>query len=140
MRGMTRAGAVGVAVVLTLGLAVGPTQAAKPKKVKTEAEVEGVRFFPGGLSEVFGDVHSKRSKCEKGRKVRLVFVGPKPVGDQLIGTATTDGTGDWAVDTSGSAIPQGPYVAEVERRRVGSGGKKLTCKGTTSPEKTIDEI
>jgi hypothetical protein len=140
MRGMRRAGAVGLTIMLTVGLAVGATHAAKPKKVKTEAEVEGVRFFPGGLSEFFGDVHSKKNRCEKGREVRLVFVGPKPIGDPLIGTAKTDGTGDWVVDTSGFAIQQGPYVAEVERKRVGSGQKKLTCKGTTSPEKMIDEV
>jgi hypothetical protein len=137
---MKRAGTLGVAIALTLSLAVTPSFATKPKKVKTEAEVEGVRFFPGGLSEFFGDVHSRKSKCEKGRDVRLVFAGQKPIGDPLIGTAKTDRTGDWVVDTSGFAIQQGPYVAEVERKRVGSGAKKLTCKGTTSPEKTIDEI
>jgi hypothetical protein len=137
---MKRAAVVGLAIALTLGLAVSASQAAKPKKAKTEAEVEGLRFFPGGLSEAFGDVHSKKSKCEKGREVRLVFVGPKPIGDPLIGTAKSDRTGDWVVDTTGLTLQPGPYVAEVERKRVGSGGKKLTCKGTTSPEKTIDEI
>lgn len=128
-------------MVLLLGLAVGPSQAAKPKKAKTEAEIEGQRFFVGNISEIFGDVHSKKSKCEKGRTVTLTYVGPNPPSDPVIGTDTTDATGDWAVDTSGPVLPGvGPYVVEVGRKKFGGGQKKLICKRATSPEHTFEEL
>jgi hypothetical protein len=130
---MKRAGILGLAIVLTLGLAVSASHAAKAKKVKTEAEIEGLRTFPGNQSEIFGDVHSKKSKCEKGRRVTLR--GPV---DSFGGTVTTDSTGDWVYDIGPSAPPVGNYFVEVARKRVGSGDNKLVCKATTSPETFIE--
>jgi hypothetical protein len=131
---MKRAGVLGLAIVLTLGLAVSGSQAAKPKKVKTQAEIEGLRFFPGGGLEFFGDVHSKKSKCEKGRRVTLYAPPPN---SPVVGTDTTDATGDWVYDPGPAAIDSGNYVLEVARKRVGRGEKQLICKAATSPEMFI---
>jgi hypothetical protein len=132
---LKRAGILGIALVLTLGLAVAPSQAAKPKKAKTEAEIEGFRDLSGPSAEFFGDVHSKKSKCEKGREATLYA----PNGS-VMGTETTDATGDWALDVGPVAVLQGNYVLEVLRKRVGSGNRKLVCKAATSPPVFIDEI
>jgi hypothetical protein len=129
---MKRAVILGLAIALSLGLAVGASQAAKPKKVKTQAEIEGFRVFPGPRGELFGDVHSKKSKCEKGRRVTL----RAPI-ESFGGTVTTDATGDWVYDTGPSAPPAGNYFIEVARKRVGSGDKKLICKAAMSPEEFI---
>jgi hypothetical protein len=132
-----RGGMLGLAVALTLGLAVSASQAAKPKKAKTEAEVEGFRELPGDQSEIFGDVHSRKSKCEKRRAVRLVYVGDQ--GDPMLEPTTTDATGDWEIDLGMVAIPAGPYVLKVERKKVGRDDRKLVCKAATSPEHSFDE-
>ena len=132
---MKRAGILALAILLTLGLATSSSQAAKPKKGKTEGEIEGYRDLVGPGAEFFGDVHSKRSKCEKRREVTLYA----PNG-AVMGTETTDATGDWALDIGPAAIVRGNYVLEVARKRVGSGGKKLVCRAATSPPRFFDEV
>jgi hypothetical protein len=128
---MKRAGTLGLALVLTLGVGVSASHAAKAKKVKTEAEIEEIRFVSGAL-EFFGDVHSKKPKCEKGRDVTLVHLGPPPAPEPVLGTDTTDATGDWEIPPS--TVYGGNYVVEVERKRIGKGDRKLICKPATSPE------
>jgi hypothetical protein len=137
---MKRAGILGLAIALTLGLGAGASQAAKPKKVKTEPEIEGFRTFPGNQSEFFGDVHSKKSKCEKRREVTLVYTGPGPGTGPVFDVTETDGTGDWVVDPAPFAVQQGDYIVEIARKRVGAGDKRLTCKAATSPPKFISEL
>jgi hypothetical protein len=135
---MKRAGILGLAIVLTLGLAVSASQAAKPKKIKTEAEVEGIRNVDvGGMITFFGDVHSLRSKCEKRRDVTVVYNGPEP-DPHFVGTATTDETGDWELTRDISGLSEGNYAVEVARKKFKKGDKKLVCKATTSPDKFID--
>jgi hypothetical protein len=136
---MRRGGIICLVTVLAFGVGVGAAPGAKSKKAKTEAEVEGFRTFPGNQSEFFGDVHSKKSKCEKRREVTLVYTGPGPDTGPVFDVAETDGTGDWVVDVDSFAIDSGDYVVEIARKRVGAGKKKLTCKATTSPPKFIGE-
>jgi hypothetical protein len=137
---MKRAGILGLAIVLTLGLAVSASQAAKAKKVKTEAELEGVRSTGPGESEFFGDVHSRKTRCEKRREVKLVYTGTEPIDDPVMGADSTDATGDWEVDTGGMAVYSGPYVVEVERKRFGRGDRRLKCKATLSPEQSLEDF
>jgi hypothetical protein len=138
---MKRAGILGLAIVLTLGLMAGTTQASskKAKKVATEAEVEGIRDAGvGGQITFYGDVHSRRSKCEKGRDVTVVYNGPFP-GPHFVGTAKTDQTGDWELTRSISGLSEGDYAVEVDRKTIKKGDKKLVCKATTSPDKEIGD-
>jgi hypothetical protein len=134
---VARAAALGLAIVLTLGVVVTASQAAKTKKVATEGEVEGFRY-PGGELEFYGDVHSRKSKCEKGREVTLLYHGPQPVDDPVVGTDVTDGTGDWEVRSPEFAL-EGNYAVEVARKKVGRGDKKLVCKATVSPDTLIED-
>jgi hypothetical protein len=109
---MKRAGILGLAIVLTLGLGVSASQAAKTKKIATEAEVEGIRDADGGMITFVGDVHSLRSKCEKRRDVTVVYNGPEP-DPHFVGTATTDKTGDWELTRAVSGLSEGNYAVEV---------------------------
>jgi hypothetical protein len=134
---MKRTGGLLLALLMTTGLALGTAQAAKPKKVKTEAEVEWYRFVDLGI-EIYGDVHSKKSKCEKGRNVTLVYNGPNGTPGTVIGTDKTDRKGDWEyVAEEGQPLPEGNYAAEVKRKRLHSGGREIVCKGTTSPNTAL---
>jgi hypothetical protein len=128
---MKQAGGLGLALVLALGFWMAASHAAKPKKAKTEVEIEEIRIVSGEV-EFFGDVHSKKPKCEKGRDVALVHRGPPPAPEPVLGTDTTDGTGDWEIRPS--TVHAGNYVVDVDRKRTGKGDKKLICKPATSPE------
>jgi hypothetical protein len=128
---MRLAGILGLAILLMLGLAESSSQAAKAKKVKSEVEIEETRFV-SGQSEFFGDVHSKKPKCEKGRDVTLVHLGPPPAPEPVLGTDTTDATGDWEITPS--TVYAGNYVVEVDRKKAGKGDRRLICKPATSPQ------
>jgi hypothetical protein len=122
-----------LATTLVLGLAVGTTQAAKTKKVVTDAEIELGRHTGMGTVLFLGDVHSPKPKCEKSREVTLVYQGPVP-GFGAIETTTTDRTGDWELTPSTLDAPDGSYAAEVSRKRIKKGEKRLVCKAATSNE------
>jgi hypothetical protein len=128
---MKRAGVLSLAIVLAIGLGLSASYAAKTKKAKTEAEIEETRFVLGQL-EFFGDVHSKKPKCEKRRDVTLVHLGPPPAPEPEVGTDTTDATGDWEITPS--TVYAGNYLVEVDRKKTGKDDKRLICKPTTSPE------
>jgi hypothetical protein len=116
-----------VAIALVLGIALGTAHAAKPKKVKSQVEIE---WYEGSL-DFFGDVHSKKNKCEKNRTVILYY----QVGGEFenVGTDTTDHTGDWSI--SPNLIGDGdPFYASVEKMKRGKGDKKIVCKADDSPE------
>jgi hypothetical protein len=53
--------------------------------------------------------------------------------ERLIGTATTDHTGDWAVDRGDLKIAGGGYEAELDKRKIKKGDKKIVCKADVSP-------
>jgi hypothetical protein len=110
--------------VIAFGLGAGTAQAAKAKKVSSQIEIE----WYGGSSEgpsLFGDVHSKKNKCERNRKVTL------EAGGNLVGTGSTDRTGDWSIRADLDFDE--PFVASVEKRKIGSGDRKLVCKAAESP-------
>jgi hypothetical protein len=134
---MKRAGILGLAIVLTLGLAATASQAAKVKKAKTEAELEGVRPVTSPSITFFGDVHSKKSKCEKKRDVTVVYNGPEK-DPRFVGSTKTDATGDWELTRDVTGLSEGDYAVEVKRKKLQKGGKDLICKAATSPDKSID--
>jgi hypothetical protein len=117
---------------LAFGIAVGAAQADKAKKVGSQVEIEWYDFS-GGFS-VFGDVHSKKNKCERNRTVTLYHEDDG--GDvDVVGTDTTDRTGDWEIP--GEADYNAPFTASVEKRKVRAGDNKLVCKSADSPEFVI---
>jgi hypothetical protein len=132
---LKRAGIIAVALLAAYGLLAAAAHP-KAKRVTTEAELEGFRTTTPGEYEFFGDVHSLKTKCERGRDVTLVFTGTPGVIDP-VGTDTTDRTGDWEIDAV-AVVPSGPYLVEVERKRVRRAGKRLVCKQTVSEEQSLD--
>jgi hypothetical protein len=129
---MKRAGTLSLAIVLTLGLAVTASHAAKAKRVASEVEVSGWHFLAGDATFV-GDVHSKKSKCEKGRAI-TVYAYDDPTDDPTeVGTTATDGTGDWELDPPDMGVPNNYHSASVDRKKVRRGDKKLICKADESP-------
>jgi hypothetical protein len=133
----TRAAAIlGLAVVLSLGLAAG-AQAAKAKRVGTEIEIEGTRYTPSTNTLTFvGDVSSPKTKCEKRREVTIHYNGPAPPDD--VAEGLTDHTGDFELGVSNSGLPGGEFVAEVARRKIKKGDTKLVCKAATSSTFILD--
>jgi hypothetical protein len=121
---VTRLGFCILVSALALALVAGPVHADKGKKVRSQIEIE---WFDGGGPQVvmFGDVHSKKNKCERNREVTLT------VGGAFIGTDTTDRTGDWEIPADLEF--NDPFIASVEKRTVGRGDKKLVCKAAESP-------
>lgn len=111
-------------IAFALGLTVAAAQAGKAEKVRSQVEIE---WFDGGGPQVvmFGDVHSKKNKCERKRKVTLTVSGT------FIGTDSTDRTGDWEIPTDLDF--NDPFIASVAKRTIGKGDKKLVCKGAESP-------
>jgi hypothetical protein len=118
-------------IALVAGLAAAGIADAKAKKVVSEVEIDAYNVQPPDFTFFFvGDVHSNKPKCEKSRTVTVSYVGPNP-GYEL-GTTITDHTGDWALHPE--VTSQGYYVAEVERKKIKKGDKKLVCKAAISPE------
>jgi hypothetical protein len=70
-------------------------------------------------------------KCEAGRKVVLLLLDPQSGSPTKVGSAITDGNGDWEVKAT---LLKGDYQAVVESKRVRVHGKKRTCRGAHSPE------
>jgi hypothetical protein len=122
---MKRAGILGLAIVLTLGLTAGTTHAAKAKRVATEVDIDGFRFTPFTF---FGNAYSKKPKCVRDRSV-TVFRTEGGAHD-LAGTATTDETGDWQL--SPDVVGSGDYEVEVAKKKIKKHGKRLVCKADVS--------
>jgi hypothetical protein len=124
---MRRAGILGVAIVLVLGLAVGSSQAAKAKKVASSVDIDGFANEPE--FSFVGNVYAKKAKCVRNREVTVFFTDEGA--HDPVGTTTTDQTGDWVFPAETLEI--GDYEAEVAKKRVGKGEKKLVCKAGVSP-------
>jgi hypothetical protein len=131
---MKRAVVLGLAIVLTLGLAVPASQAAKSKKVASEVEVEGWHYPPPDYDwTLVGDVHAKKNKCEKGRTVTILGLDSETDDGSAQGTVTTDETGDWEFNLSEVDFTA-YHAAEVERKKITkANGKKIVCKADRSP-------
>jgi hypothetical protein len=129
---MKRAGILGLAIVLMLGLAVTASQASKTKtkKVNSEVDIDAWYFPPPDYDFSFiGNVYSKKAKCVPNRTVTVFFTGGG--GHELVGTTTTDSTGDWQLFEDSPSI--GDHEAEVEKKKINRRGKKLVCKADVSP-------
>jgi hypothetical protein len=125
-----------VVALLAVGLLATPGWTAKGKKVKSEVELEGYREADSPPREIYiGDVHAKKNKCERDRHVTVYYDTEAGPGENFVpvGTDTTDRTGDFEVvlELIGD---DDPYYATVDKRRIGSGDKKLVCKADESPE------
>jgi hypothetical protein len=127
---MKRAGILGLAIVLTLGLAVSASQAAKAKKVASEVEVDGYYPPPDYEFAFVGDVFARQNKCERNRTVTLYYDESGKA--ENVGVDVTDRTGDWTIAPNliGS---DDPFYAVVDRKVVRKGDKKIVCKADTSP-------
>jgi hypothetical protein len=127
---MKRAGTLLLAIVLSFGLAAGPAHAAKAKKVASEVDIDGVvQRAPNFFVTFVGNVYAKKPKCVRNRVVTIYYTEG---GDrEFVGTATTDATGDW--ELAPDSTPGGDYEAEVAKRKVRKGGKKIVCKADVSP-------
>lgn len=124
---MKRAGILVLALVLVLGLTVGASHAAKPKKVASEVDIDGRDNQPPTFdAELVGNVYSKQPKCVRNREVTVFREGDS----EPIGTATTDRTGDWRVTPDPDF---GTFEARVAKKQVRKRGKKIVCKKDTSP-------
>jgi hypothetical protein len=113
-----------VGVVACAALAIVATSAFGAKSAKTT-----VTITEGGPSLFAGTVSSKEPKCEKGRKVSLLFEEGKRAGE-VVGTAKTDAKGNWEMPGNYFA---GKYHAEVKAKTVkvqGKGGDIISflCK------------
>jgi hypothetical protein len=129
---MSKAAVMGLATVLICGLGAGAAEA-KAKKLPTKLEVEGTEFQEMSDALTFlGDVHAKKNKCERNREVTLRNTDPDPGADALHGPVTTDHTGDWEIDVDFEDLNLGPYIAEVSRKKVGQGDKRIVCKAAES--------
>jgi hypothetical protein len=127
VRGLTRAGAIGLALVLVLGFAAPSTQAAKPKKVASKVDIDGRDQQPPDFdTELVGNVYSKQPKCVRNREVTIFREGDS----EPVGTVTTDRTGDWRVTVDPNF---GSFEARVAKRKVRKRGQKIVCKKDTSP-------
>ena len=104
-----------LAVGMYLGLGLGSATAGDDT-VKSK-----VKITEGGATHFEGTVTSKKSKCEKGRKVSLSYQdgGPYKRGE-VIDSDRTDADGDWELNGSFQA---GLYQAKVTEKQKGD----LSC-------------
>jgi hypothetical protein len=125
---MKRAGILGLAIVLIAGLAIASPATGKAKRITSEVEIDGLGP-PTTYNSFVGDVHSRKSKCERNRTVTLYYEEAGQT--EQLGSDTTDETGDWVLPIV--VIGDDPYYVVVDRKKVGKGDKKLICKADTSP-------
>jgi hypothetical protein len=130
---MKRAGTLALATVLTLGLAIGTTQAAEKKvRVGTEAFIDD--FVVGGDTVTFfGHITCEKQKCEKRRTVNLEQA------DFNIdaGSAKTDSAGNWEITFDQDVAGPGTYEAtaakkKIKKKRNGEVKKVFKCRADTS--------
>lgn len=96
--------------------------AAKAKKVKTSA---GELLIDSDSAE--GTVSSKRSECERGRKVKLRNAS---AGGKAVRSAQTDKEGEWEITIQLAAAT---YYTEVTKAsRIAKNGAKLSCGAAKS--------
>lgn len=126
---MKRAGILGLAVVLTLGLVAGPAQAKKRVKVTTQISITDLQESPEGF--VFsGEVTAAKPRCERSRAVELLYVGgSEPF--SITRTSSEPG-GHWEAN-AGNVIALGDYQATVDRKRIKKKRKILICRASVSP-------
>jgi len=88
-----------------------------------------VKIDEGGPKGASGHVSSSQHKCLSGRRVTL-FIENEATGDlERIGSATTDGKGEWEVEED---LFAGDYVAKVASKLIFLHGMRHTCRGSRS--------
>lgn len=119
--------AFALAALLTLALGAGsaPGLASFGTKVKIDE---------GGPKGASGHVSSGQHKCLRGRRVTL-FVENDGTGElERIGSATTNGDGEWEVEED---LFAGDYVAKVAAKTILFHGMRHTCRGGRSLKKHL---
>jgi hypothetical protein len=94
---------------------------------------------PGGRFE--GKVTSSNAGCVAQREVKLLeVIGDSTEPDRLVGTLTTDSSGDWGVSVVGGDW-DGTYYARVVRkdRRPASAAHDHICRGDRSPDLPVND-
>jgi hypothetical protein len=125
---MRLAGILGLAILLTLGLAVSSSQAVKKTKVESTVTIDS--FDSGAL---LGQVTSQRPKCVRNRTVEIHRIDPgEPTS---FGTTKTQDDGSWSLTLD--PLPPGEYQATVERNKRkkktnGALRKIIVCKSAVS--------
>jgi hypothetical protein len=128
-----RAGILGLAIVLSLGVVAAPAQA-KVKKVKVATEVF-IDDFEVGMTTVtfFGHLECRKAKCLKRRTVHLENVDE----DIDVGSDKTDAAGNWEITFDQLTAPPGNFQATADKKkykkkRHGKVVKKIICKAGVS--------
>jgi hypothetical protein len=112
-------------LILALGTGIAVALASYGTKVKIDE---------GGPKGASGHISSSQHKCLRGRRVTL-FVENEATGElERIGTATTDGDGNWEVEED---LFAGDYVAKVASKPTVVHGMRHTCRGGRSPSKHL---
>ncbi len=112
-------------VVLALGAACSVALAGYATKVKIDE---------GGPKGASGHLSSPQHKCLRGRRVTL-FVENEATGDlERIGSATTNGEGEWEVEED---LFAGDYVAKVAAKTIMVHGMRHSCRGGRSLTKHL---
>jgi hypothetical protein len=119
MKGMRNKTTAFVALIAASALIAAPT-ATGADTVKTTLKI--TELTPKGAA---GTVSAKKSKCEKGRKVTLKFVGE--YGDVTIGSTKTNSKGAWKLKEKIS--DRGIFYATAK--------KKGDCAAATSKDKRL---
>lgn len=88
----------------------------------------------GGPDGAEGRVVSKREGCLGGREVSLYFRDPASGKLMLVGTAVTDGDGNWEIDAE---LFAGQYVAKVTADQTMVHGKPHRCNRGRSGTKRL---
>lgn len=113
MRGVARAGALAVAIALTVPFSA-PAGNAFDSRVSIKVEYPE-KGNPAALS---GRVRSGKAACERQRKVKVIR---RDQGEtSVFGRDLTDGAGRWRFEPTPN-VPNGTYRAVAVAKRIGAG-------------------
>jgi hypothetical protein len=130
-----RTTAATLAILLTLGVAV--SAQAKPRKVRvaTDVAITGYHVdFGPELDTFFGEISSRRLKCLRKRAVHL----EQTTLGLDVGTAASNGAGEWEVSFDEFVVDPGAFVATVAKRKYrkrkhGEVRRVVVCQHGVSP-------
>ena len=122
---------LGTAVaVLLAAVALAAPANAEVKQFASIVHMHGIGPDPDYDSWV-GDVHSRKRKCERNRKVVVIYnESPDPF---IVGSDLTDRLGHWRVQQNLPGADD-PYNAVVRRKVIGQGDERIVCGADRSPD------
>jgi hypothetical protein len=126
---MRRANGIAVALVAALALVVGVVVATAAERAKSTVEITHATGDQDGV-DVRGAVKSRKSRCEKNRKVAVYHDTPPPGPDSndfKLGETTTNDKGKWRL--SSNELPDKVYAVIEKNRR---------CRGDTSATEKVE--